>query len=874
MSNSEKQIDSTKKRRVYQAAKELHVSNEEIIEFLSQHHYKVTNPMAALTDEMYVLLCQHFRKEEVDAQKETSFRKKIEEKKKEEEERKKVIREEIQEILEYAKGSVISEFQEPVQIKSPSVSTPVSPGKTEEVVSQEKESTEETSVLQERKVQPEEKKATPPGKTKIVEPLPKKEKKIEEVEAKPKRHLRRRPIVEEEIEVDRKFMMEEEERERRKSKTRFFAEELTTIDTEYRKQRKKKKKKKKPVPQIDEKEIEASIKETLAKMSDTTRRRKRRREKEGEEEKVEVLETPVIQTTEFITVGELANLLKIEPSEVIKACLSLGLLVTINQRLDRDTIIMVADEFGYDVEFLTAFGEDFLEEKEEEVDPSLLKPRPPVVTIMGHVDHGKTSLLDYIRKSNIIAGEAGGITQHIGAYEVSFRDKKITFLDTPGHEAFTAMRARGAQITDIVVLVVAADDSVMPQTVEAINHARAAGVPIIVAISKIDKPNANPDLIRKQLADHHVLVEQWGGKVQCAEISSKTGQGVEHLLELILLEAELLELKANPQAKAKGVVIEARLDKGRGIVATVLIQNGTLKIGDPFIVGQYYGRVRALFDERDHPQKEAPPSTPVQVLGLTGMPQAGDKFIVMDSEQEAREIALKRQHLRREQSFRQVRRLTLDQISKRIKEGAVKELSVILKADVDGSLQALSDTLMEMKTENVAVRIIHKSVGSITESDVLLAEASEAVILGFHVEPTLKAQELAQKEEVDIRVYQIIYDLVNDVKLALQGMLEPERKEEVIGSLEIRQVFRASRIGMIAGCHVVNGKVTRNAMVRVRRNGEIIYTGKISTLKRFKEDVKEVPSGYDCGLTLENFDDVQVGDILEAVVVTEIARTL
>lgn len=873
MSNSEKQVDSTKKKRVYQAAKELRVSNEEIIEFLSQHHFKVNNPMAALTDEMYALLCEHFRKEEGEAEKETNFRKKIEEKKKEEEERKKVIREEIQEILEFAKSSGISELQEQPPIESPPVSTtPVSHGEAEDVVIPEKKPMiEAVPEIPEKKVLPSETKEAPLLKAKVIETPPPKEKKIEEITSKPKRHLRRRPVVEEEIEVDRKFMMEEE-RERRKSKARLFEEEFTGIDIEYRK-RKKKKKKKKVVSKIDEKEIEASIKETLAKMSDTTRRRKRRREREGEIEEIEVAEAPVIQTTEFVTVGELANLLKVEPSEVIKACLSLGLLVTINQRLDRDTIIMVADEFGYDVEFLTA-EEDFLEEKEEEVDPSLLKPRPPVVTIMGHVDHGKTSLLDYIRKSNIIAGEAGGITQHIGAYEVTFRDKKITFLDTPGHEAFTAMRARGAQITDIVVLVVAADDSVMPQTVEAINHARAAGVPIIVAINKIDKPNANPDLIRKQLADHQVLVEQWGGKVQCAEISAKTGQGVEHLLELILLEAEMLELKANPDAKARGVVIEAKLDKGRGIVATVLIQNGTLKIGDPFIVGQYYGRVRALFDERNRPQKEAPPSTPIQVLGLTGMPQAGDKFVVMDSEQKAREIALKRQQLRREQSFRQVRRLTLDQISKRIAEGAVKELSVILKADVDGSLQALSDTLMEMKTEDVAVRIIHKGVGPITESDVLLAEASEAVILGFHVEPTPKAQELAQKEEVDIRVYQVIYDLVNDVKLALQGMLEPERKEEVIGSLEIRQVFRASRIGMIAGCYVVSGKVTRNAMVRLKRNGEVIHTGKISTLKRFKEDVKEVPSGYECGLTLENFDDFQVGDILEAFVVVETARTL
>jgi translation initiation factor IF-2 len=493
---------------------------------------------------------------------------------------------------------------------------------------------------------------------------------------------------------------------------------------------------------------------------------------------------------------------------------------------------------------------------------------------MGHVDHGKTSLLDYIRESNIIAGEFGGITQHIGAYEVEFKGRKITFLDTPGHQAFTAMRARGAQITDIVVLVVAADDSVMPQTIEAINHARAASVPILVAINKIDRPQANPDMIRKQLSEHKVLVEQWGGKSQSAEISAKTGQGVEHLLELILIESDMLELKANPDAKARAAIIEAKLDKGKGVVSTMLIQKGTLKIGDPFIAGQYHGKVRAMFDERNRPLKEAPPSTPVQVLGVTGMPQAGDQLVVFDSESEAREIAVKRQQLRREQSYRQVRRLTLDQISKQIAEGKVKELRVILKADVDGSLEALSDSLMEMKHESVSVKIIHKGVGGITESDVLLAEASQAVIFGFQVEPSVKARELAQKEDVDIRLYSIIYDVVNDVKLALEGMLEPEKREEIIGMLEIRNIFKASNIGAIAGCFVTSGKVARNSMVRVKRNGKMLQTSKISSLKRFKDDAREVAAGFECGLTLDNFAGIEVGDILEAYHVVERARTL
>ncbi|MCJ7811714.1 translation initiation factor IF-2, partial [bacterium] len=541
---------------------------------------------------------------------------------------------------------------------------------------------------------------------------------------KPKRFLIRRPGPEKKVYLKPLESKKEQGKEIRIKKKRgkhvpysgdLEVEKETGVLIHPRK--KKKRKRKKPAIKIDEKEIEASIKETLAKMSEAPKRKRKKKEKSGEE--IESKEENVIWTTEFISVSELANLMDVDSSEVIQACMSLGLMVTINQRLDRDTILMVADEFKFGVKFLTEYGEEpgSLVEEEKE-DPALLKYRAPVVTIMGHVDHGKTSLLDYIRQSNIIAGESGGITQHIGAYEVSLNNKKITFLDTPGHKAFTAMRARGAQVTYIVGLVIAADDSVMPQTIEAINHARAAGVPIVVAINKIDKPNANPDLIKQQLSDQKILVEEWGGKAQCAEVSAKTGQGIDRLMELILVEAELLELKANPNCKAKAVVIEARREKGKGIVSTVLVQKGTLKKGDPFIAGQYNGRVRAMFDERDRIVNEAPPSSPVQVLGFSGMPQAGDVLKVMDLEQEAREISVRRQQLKREQSFRQIRRLTLDQISKNIAEGKIKELSIIIKADVDGSLEAVSDSLMELATEDVAVRIIHRSVGTINESDV------------------------------------------------------------------------------------------------------------------------------------------------------------
>jgi translation initiation factor IF-2 len=866
---AEKQPDLSKKKRVYQVAKEFRISNETVIEFLESHKFKARNIMAPVTDEQYDLLCRHFHKEETEVQKEPDFRKKIQDKRREEEAHKQAIRQEIDEILEFSKGELPQEAE--IKKQKPPRPEPRKPeAAVKKTVKDEKETKAEAVPVAGAHV---------PGRAPKAEvtptaTAPKTGEKPKPSGGKPKRHLKRRPLLDE-LE-DLSTLVTEEDKGKKAKKGKTF-EPVPFDDSAFRHKKKKKKKRKKPAVPIDEKEIQASIRETLAKMGDSTKKRKHRKEKETGEE-VDSSEENVIQTTEFASVAELGNLMEVEPSELIKACLSLGLMVSINQRLDRDTITMVADEFGFDVKFLSAFGEDVIEDLdetgEEQADPALLRTRAPVVTIMGHVDHGKTSLLDYIRESNIIAGESGGITQHIGAYEVEFKGRMITFLDTPGHEAFTAMRARGAQITDIVVLVVAADDSVMPQTIEAINHAKAAGVPILVAINKIDRPQANPDMIRKQLSEHNVLVEQWGGKSQSAEISAKTGQGVEHLLELILIESDMLELKANPDAKARAVIVEAKLDKGKGVVSTMLIQKGTLRIGDPFIAGQYHGKVRAMFDERNRPLKQAPPSTPVQVLGVTGMPQAGDQLVVFDSESEAREIALKRQQLRREQSYRQVRRLTLDQISKQIAEGKVKELMVIIKADVDGSLEALSDSLMEMKHESVGVRIIHKGVGGITESDVLLAEASQAVILGFQVEPSSKARELAQKEDVDIRLYTIIYDVVNDVKLALEGMLEPEKREEVIGTLEIRNIFKASKVGAIAGCYVTSGKVARNSIVRVKRNGKMLQTAKVSSLKRFKDDAREVAAGFECGLTLDNFEGLEVGDILEAYQVVERARTL
>ena len=533
--------------------------------------------------------------------------------------------------------------------------------------------------------------------------------------------------------------------------------------------------------------------------------------------------------------------------------------------------MMVADEFGYEVQPMDEYGVDLLEELEQE-DSDNLEPRPPVVTIMGHVDHGKTSLLDYIRKSNIVAGEVGGITQHIGAYVVSVDGKKITFLDTPGHEAFTAMRARGAQITDIVVLIVAADDRVMPQTIEAINHAKAAGVPIIVAINKIDKPTANPELIKKQLSEVGILVEEWGGKYPCTEISAKLGTNVDQLLELITLQAEMLELKANPNRLAKGVILESRLDKGKGPVATVLVQNGTLKVGDPVVAGPYFAKVRAMFDERNRRVEKALPSTPVLTVGFNEVPEAGDILFALKSEREAREISLKRRQAKREQDFRKTSRITLDEFARRVSEKAIKELKLILKTDVAGSAEALSDALTKLSTDEITIQILHQGTGAITETDVLLASASNAIIIGFHVRPNPKAIDLAASQGVDIRTYSVIYDAIDDIKAALEGLLEPVEKEELVGIVEVRQIFKIPKVGTIAGCYVLKGKINRNDKARVVREGKVIHESRISSLKRFKEDVREVTAGFECGIGIENFNDIKVGDHIETYKVVEVKR--
>jgi translation initiation factor IF-2 len=554
--------------------------------------------------------------------------------------------------------------------------------------------------------------------------------------------------------------------------------------------------------------------------------------------------------------------------------MSLGMFVSINQRLDAETLTIVADEFGFEVQFISASDEQetvaVVEDKPED-----LIPRAPIVTVMGHVDHGKTSLLDFVRKANVIAGEAGGITQHIGAYEVQLDSgKKITFLDTPGHEAFTAMRARGASVTDIVIIVIAADDSVMPQTKEAINHAQAAGVPIIFALNKIDKPGANPDRVREQLSAMNILVEEWGGKYQCQEISAKQGLNVDVLLEKVMLEAELLELKANPNKHAVGTVIEAALDKGRGIVTTILVQSGTLKVGDPILAGCYSGKVKALFNERGNKVESVGPSQPIQVLGMNGAPQAGDKFNSMESEVEAREIANKRLQLQREQGIRTQKHITLDEIGRRLAIGNFKELNIIVKGDVDGSIEALSDSLLKLSTQEIQINIIHKSVGQISESDVLLASASDAIIIGFQVRPSLNARKLAEQEQIDIRMYSIIYDAINEIKSAMEGMLAPQFEEKIVANVEIRETFKISKVGTIAGCMVLDGKINRNSKIRIIRDGVVLHTGELASLKRFKDDVKEVATNYECGLNIQNYNEIEVGDIVEAFEQVEIKRKL
>jgi len=632
-----------------------------------------------------------------------------------------------------------------------------------------------------------------------------------------------------------------------------------------------------------EAEVQKQVRETLEKLQGKSgksrgvrnRRDKRdlHRQKRQDELETQELENKILKVTEFVTVNEIATMMDVPSTKIIGACMSLGMMMTMNQRLDAETLTIVAEEFGYEVEFVSADLEDAVQEDEDNAEDLL--PRAPIVTVMGHVDHGKTSLLDYIRKENVIAGESGGITQHIGAYGVQLEGgQKLAFLDTPGHEAFTAMRARGAQVTDIVIIVIAADDDIMPQTKEAISHAQAAGVPIIFAINKVDLPNANPDNIKTKLAAMNLLVEDWGGKIQSHDISAKTGLGVNELLEKVLLEAELLDLKANPNKKASGTVVEAFLDKGRGYVSTILVQAGTLKVGDYLLAGKCSGKVKAMHDERGHVVAAAGPSIPVSILGLDGAPQAGDKFNVFEDEREAKQIASKRTQLHREQSVRTQKTLTLDEIGRRIALGDFKELNIILKGDVDGSVEALTDSLQKLSTEEIQVNIIHKGVGAITESDVMLASASDAVIIGFNVRPAGNARSVADEEEVDIRMYSIIYAAINDIKDAMEGMLSPDIKEEITGTAEIRETFKISKVGTIAGCMVISGKILRNAGIRLIRDNVVIYTGELSSLKRFKDDVKEVAKGYDCGTQIKNYNDIKEGDVIESYIEVEVKKKL
>ncbi|MGB1282352.1 MAG: translation initiation factor IF-2, partial [Schleiferiaceae bacterium] len=634
--------------------------------------------------------------------------------------------------------------------------------------------------------------------------------------------------------------------------------------------------------ELSDEEIQKQIKETLEKLTSGKKNKgaKIRRDKRAERREKEELadmqaaeESKVLKVTEFVTVTELANMMEVSVNDVIGSLMGVGVMVTMNQRLDAEMLEMVAEEFGFGVNFVDEeVTETFQEEEDKEED---LKPRSPIVTVMGHVDHGKTSLLDYIRKANVIAGEAGGITQHIGAYNVKVHTgQTITFLDTPGHEAFTAMRARGAQVTDIAIIVVAADDAVMPQTKEAISHAQAAGVPIIIAINKVDRDVANPSKIMEQLSQENILVEDWGGSIQCQQISAKTGLNIEELLDKVLLEAEMLDLKANPDKNASGTVVEASLDKGRGYMCTALIQAGTMKVGDYVLAGQYSGKVKAMLDERGNRIKVAGPSTPVNLLGLDGAPTSGDKFIIMDDEREAKQIAAKRLQLMREQSVRSQKKMTLEEIGRRLQVGDFKELNIILKGDVDGSVEALSDSLQKLTTEEIQVNIIHKAVGQISESDILLATASDAIVVGFQVRPSAQARKLAEKEDVEIRMYSIIYDAINEVRDAMEGMLSAEMKEEIKGTAEIRETFKISKVGTIAGCMVTEGVIERNHDVRVIRDGVVVYTGKLGSLKRFKDDAKEVRQGFECGLNIANFNDIKVGDVVEAYAMVEVKRTL
>ena len=847
--------------RLNKVLRELNISIDRVADFLeSKGHNIEKRPTTKISKDLYILLCDEFQ---IDADKKIASKEVVEAKNKE--------KEEIREKQERQQQDSIKPRSEIIKASSKVVKfkklgkIDLEPKKEAE---KHKTPEQKSSVAKEKETQ----KSTPENIENVKKDNYKKLsglkstgetidlnqfKKTESSEITPKSKKRRRRIVSKQDDSNQ-------------NNTSFKAKQ---------KERFKRPTKEEP----SEEEVQQQIKETLEKLQGKSskgkaakyRRDKRDQHKQKSEEELAALEeeSKILKVTEFVTASEIATMMDVSPTEIISACMTLGMMVTLNQRLDAETLSIVAEEFGYKVEFVTAEIEE--ENIEVEDSPEDLENRPPIVTVMGHVDHGKTSLLDYIRKENVIAGESGGITQHIGAYGVELQDgQKITFLDTPGHEAFTAMRARGAQVTDLAIIVVAADDDIMPQTKEAISHAQAASVPIVFAINKIDKPNSNPDKIKEGLSNMNLLVEDWGGKIQSQDISALKGDGVNELLEKVLLEAELLELKANPNKDASGTVVEAFLDKGRGYISTILVQTGTLKIGDFVLAGKNSGKVKAMHDERGNEVKEAGPSTPISILGLDGAPQAGDKFSVFSDEREAKQIANKRTQLQREQTVRTQKHITLDEIGRRIALGEFKELNIILKGDVDGSVEALTDSLQKLSTEEIQVNIIHKAVGAITESDVLLASASDAIVVGFNVRPMGNARQIADKEQIDIRTYSIIYDAINDVKDAMEGMLSPDFKEEITGLCEIRETFKISKIGTIAGCMVTKGKIVRNSEIRLIREGVVIFTGSLSSLKRFKDDAKEVTKGYDCGLQVKDYNDIKVGDEIEGFINVAIKKKI
>lgn len=857
-----------KKLRIYKLASDINISTEAIVDFLKEKEYKIKSHMTLLTDEMLADIFSHFKK---DIDKSDAHKRKLANFNKIRADKAESDSQEI-EIEEEESEEVTTETEVEAEESSEEVEEIVEPDIEETTEEPETIIVEEEGRFQteaEKEIHGKKKGLTVLGKIKLKSESNKRDKKKEKVEDS---KAKEKP----ESAKDEKKETTSESQGKRK---RLKAKKKTGNVEETVKAKKFKRVKK---AEVDKREVEAAIKRTMLSMDDAavadraSHKKKRKKIKLEEQEKIIEqieLEQLKIKVTEFIAVNELANLMNVSVSDVISKCMALGLMVSINQRLDSETITLVTDEFGFEVEFEEEYQADALEDIED-ADDTLIG-RPPVVTIMGHVDHGKTSLLDYIRRENVVAGESGGITQHIGAYQVEVNGgKKITFLDTPGHEAFTAMRARGAKITDIVVLIVAADDAVMPQTVEAINHAQAAGVPIIIAINKIDKPGSNIEKIKQQLAERNILVEDWGGKYQAVEVSAMTGHNVDLLLEKILLEAELLESKANPDRMARGTVVESQMEPGRGITATILVDKGTLRVGDPFVAGNYQGRVRAIFDERAKKLAEVLPGAPASILGFEGTPQAGDLFAVVSSEREAREIAIKRQQLKREQDHRQVKLITLDEIAHQISAGVVKELPIIVKGDVDGSVEALADSLMKLSNDEVKVNVIHKAVGGITEGDVLLAAASGAIIIGFHVRANSNARRLSESEKVDIRLYNVIYDAINQVKSALEGMLSPIVSEEFVATIEIRDTFKVPKMGTVAGCYVQDGKISRTDKIRLFRDGIVIYEGNLATLKRFKDDVKEVVAGYECGLNISNFNDIKVNDIIEAYKLVETKKKL